>query len=141
METAEETQPMRHTGALIAGVILALSAGALSLTVSQNMRSLSLARDYQRAAELLDRTFTKIDLIGPARLLYEGPRQGRFAKPYDRFAWQVKEIEPRLEGNLYEITVRIFWETPGGKPQFIEAQTLLNDPDGSRSESLLWEEL
>ena len=139
--TSQRTAGFTLVEVLVAGVILALSAGALSLTVAQNMRSLSLARDYQRSAELLDRTFTKIDLIGPARLLYEGPREGHFAKPYDRFAWQVKEIESRLEGNLYEVTVRILWETPGGKPQFIEAQTLLNDPPGSRSQELLWEEL
>ena len=40
--------------ALVAGVILSLSAVALGATVSHCMRSLTLARDYQRAAELLD---------------------------------------------------------------------------------------
>ena len=49
---------------LVAGVILALSAVAIGSTVSHCMRSLTLARDYQTAAELLDRTFTKIDIIG-----------------------------------------------------------------------------
>ena len=125
---------------LVAGVILTLSAGALGLSVSRCMGSLSLARDYQRAAELLDRTFTKIDLIGPALLLYEGPSEGLFEEPHDRFAWQAK-IDSRLEGHLYEVTVRILWETPSGKPRFIEAQTLLNDPPGSRPSELYWDEL
>ncbi len=126
---------------LVAGVILALSAGALGLTISQSMRSLGLARDYQQAAELLDKTFTKIDLIGPARILYEGPSEGLFDEArHERFAWQVK-IDSRLEGNLYEVTVRILWETPSGKGRFIEAQTLLNDPPGSRPSELYWDEL
>ena len=125
---------------LVAGVILALSAVALGMTVSNCMRSLTLARDYQRAAELLDKTFTKIDLIGPALLLYEGPTQGLFEKPHDRFAWQA-QIDSRLEANLYEVTVRILWQTPSGKPRSIEAQTLLNDPPGSRPSELYWEDL
>ena len=126
---------------LVAGVVLALSAGALGLTVSQSMHSLALARDYQRAAELLDKTFTKIDLIGPSRILYEGPSEGVFDEPrHEKFSWQA-EIDTRMEGNLYEVTVRILWQTPSGKPRFIEAQTLLNDPPDSRSSELSWDEL
>ncbi len=126
---------------LVAGVVLALSAGATGLTISNGMRSLALARDYQRAAELLDRTFTKIDMIGPARILYEGPSEGLFDEDrHEKFAWQAT-IDSRLEGNLYEVTVRILWQTPSGKPRFIEAQTLLNDPPGSRSSELYWDEL
>lgn len=123
-------------------MILALSAGALGLTISQSMHSLALARDYQRAAELLDRTFTKIDLIGPSRLLYAGPSEGLFDEPgHERFSWQAEIDDSRLEGHLYEVTVRIVWQTPSGKPRFIEAQTLLNDPPNSRSSELYWDEL
>ncbi len=105
------------------------------------MRSLSLARDYQVAAELLDRTFTKIDLIGPALLYYEGPTNGLFEQPrHDKFAWQTV-ITPSLQGDLYKVTVRIIWQTPSGKPRFIEAQTLLNDPADSRPNELYWEDL
>ena len=74
--------------ALVAGMILALAGGVLSLTVRQGLRSLTAAMDYQQAAELLDRTLTKIDAIGPARLLAEGPAAGTFAAPHDRFAWK-----------------------------------------------------
>ena len=122
---------------LVAGVILALSAVALGMTVSQSMRSLALARDYQRAAELLDKTLTKIDLIGPARLQFEGPTEDVFERPHDRFAWQAK-IEPGIQGHLYEVTVRILWETPGGTIRSIEGQTLLNDPPDSRTIELDW---
>ena len=38
---------------LAAGVILALSGAVLSMAVKGSMRSLTLARDYQLAAELL----------------------------------------------------------------------------------------
>ena len=125
---------------LVAGVILALSAAALGLTVSGSMRSLAKARDYQRAGELLDKTLTKIDLIGPARLEYEGPTEGVFRAPHDRFAWQA-QIEPGSQGDLYKVTVRISWDTPGGRTEFIEGQTLLNDPADSRPIELDWDSL
>ena len=126
--------------ALVAGVILALSAVALGATVSHCMRSLTLARDYQRAAELLDETFTKIDIIGPAQLYYEGPTEGICREPHERFTWQAT-IDPRTEGSLYEVTVRISWPNPAGGSRHVEAQTLLNDPAGSRPDELLWEDL
>ena len=139
--TTERSRGFTLVEVLVAGVILALSAGALGLTLSQSMQSLALARDYQRAAELLDRTFTKIDMIGPARMYYEGPNEGFFEEAQnERFAWQAK-IDTRLEGNLYEVTVQIMWQTSGGQTRSIEAQTLLNDPAGSRSSELYWDEL
>ena len=122
---------------LVAGIILALSALVLATTISQGTHSLTLARDYQRAAELLDETLTKIDIIGPARLFYEGPAGDFFDPPHDRFAWQA-QIEPRTEGNLYEVTVRILWITPTGATRSVEAQTLLNDSPKSRSTGLDW---
>jgi type II secretory pathway pseudopilin PulG len=126
--------------ALAAGVILALSAVVLGIAVTQGMRSLELARDYQRAAELLDRTLTKVDLIGPARLLLEGPTRGAFEPPHDRFAWQL-DISPRLEGYLYEVTVQITWSSPRGERRSTVAQTLLNDPPDSRPAELDWDDL
>ena len=126
--------------ALVAGVILALWAAVLGTTISQSMGSLALARDYQQAAELLDKTLTKIDMIGPARVMFEVPSEGVFEAPRERFSWQ-REIEARTEGHLYEVTVRIRWTTPGGQIQSIEAQTLLNDQPGSRPSELNWDEI
>ena len=122
---------------LVSGVILALSAVALGAVISQGMNSLTLARDYQQAAELLDQTLTKIDLIGPSTLLYEGPTADFFDPPYDRFAWQA-QIESRTEGYLYEVTVRIVWITPVGTQRSVQAQTLLNDAPDSRPSGLDW---
>ena len=136
----------RHSGGftlvetLVAGVILALWAVTLGTTVSQSMRSLALARDFQQAAELLDETLTKIDMIGPARVISEGPIEGTFEAPLERFSWRT-EIEDRTEGHLYEVTVRIVWATPGGQTQSKEAQTLLNDPPDSRPAGLNWDEI
>lgn len=125
---------------LAAGLILALSGAVLSTAVRQAVRSLALARDYQRAAELIDRTLTKIDLVGPARLSIEGPTGGVFRPPHERFTWQVR-IDSRVEGHLYEVTVRVSWLAPGGKMRSAQVQTLLNDPPRSRPENLLWEDL
>ena len=125
--------------ALAAGVILAISAAVIGTSVSQALASLQLARDYQLAAELLDATLTKIDLIGPVRLVWEGPTEGQFPPPLDRFTWQA-DIDARLEGSLYEVTVRILWQTATGQ-RSVQAQTLLNDPLNSRKAELDWEHL
>lgn len=79
----------------------------------------ALARDYQQAAALLDKTLTKIDLIGPSQLLYEGPKEGVFEPPHEKFTWQA-QIETRLQGHLYEVTVHLLWQTPGGTKRSIE---------------------
>lgn len=125
--------------ALVAGTVLAMSALVIGTATRQAMESLQAASDYQRAAELLDQTLTKIDLIGPDRLAMEGPTEGGFAFPNDRFSWTA-EFSQRPEGHLYEVSVRIFWPVGGGF-RTIDAQTLLNDPLGSRRLELKWDEL
>ncbi len=126
--------------ALLAGVVLTLSASVLGLAVSQAMRSLTAARDYQQAAELLDRTLTKVDMIGPTRLYYEGPAEGVFDSPHERFAWRVA-VSPVGEGDLYEVTVSVMWPRPGGSVGSASATTLLNDPQGARSALLGWDNI
>lgn len=125
--------------ALAAGTVLALSALVISAAARQAMDSLQVAGDYQRAAELLDGTLTKIDLMGPDRLAMEGPTEGRFAPPDDRFSWKA-EFDQRAEGYLYEVSVSISWQTARGV-RSIDAQTLLNDSPGSRSMQVEWDEL
>jgi hypothetical protein len=89
-------------------MILALAAGLISAGSAQAMDSLRNARDFQRAAQLLDQTLTRIDLIGPDRVSREGPAQGRFPTPDDRFEWET-EIHSRSQGHLFLVTVRIRW--------------------------------
>ena len=125
--------------ALAAGTVLALGAAVISAAARQAMTSLQRASDYQRAADLLDQTLTKIDMIGPDRLVTEGPTDGTFQPPNDRFSWQA-EIQQRPEGHLYEVSVRISWLTETGSRQ-VQAQTFLNDPPGARNVFLEWEEL
>jgi type II secretory pathway pseudopilin PulG len=133
---------LRHRGGftlaetVAAGTILALSAGLVGTSVSQALRAIQDARDFQQAARLLDQTLTRIDLIGPERLEREGPAQGRFAPPDERFTWEV-QVHSRSQGHLYEVTVRVHWPTPQGSAS-AEAQTLLNDQPGSRNPGLDW---
>ena len=126
--------------ALLAGVVLTLSASVLGLACSQAVRSLTSARDYQQAAELLDRTLTKVDMIGPTRLYDEGPNQGVFQTPHERFSWKVS-VSPVGGGDLYEVTVNVMWPRPGGSVGSASATTLLNDPQGARAAFLSWDRI
>lgn len=125
---------------LAAGLILALSAAALALSARQNLKALENARDYQQAAELLDEVLTKIDLIGPARLELEGPAEGIFPPPAERFRWQAS-IALYDQGSLYDVVVRVSWLRPDGSQGQAEIETLLHDPPGSRSGQLEWDDL
>ena len=125
--------------ALAAGAILVLSAVVLGQAVVGAMDSLHVARDVQRAAHLLDVTLTKIDLLGPSRVVQEGPTDGTFSGQDSRYRWEA-EVESRLEGHLYDVTVRVSWNTPRGQ-RCVEAATLLNDPPDSRDTTLRWEDL
>ena len=126
---------------LVAGMILAGSAAALSLSIRQAMRSTAMARNYQRAAELLDITLIKIDTVGPARLALEGPKEGVFEPPYQRFTWDAA-IEAPAEGHLYDVTVRIRWPNAAGTMKSVKAQTFLNDPPRDDNQSTpAWEDL
>ena len=125
--------------ALSAGMILAIAAAAIGGTVSRSLQSLEDARDYQRAAQLLDQVLTKIDLIGPARIETEGPAEGQFDAPNERFSWQAA-IESLTQGHLYKVTVRVSWPSRGGTCT-AAAGTYLNDPPKSRDSSLEWSKL
>ena len=122
--------------ALIAGMILAISAAVIGTGVSQAVKVRAQGRDAQQAAELLDRLMTKIDLLGPARLLVEGPTQGRIA---GRFEWSA-QIEEPLIGDLYTISLELRWAGPTGNRR-VRAHTLLNDAPKSRNPILQWEDL
>ena len=126
---------------LAAGVILALSASVLSLGVRQSLRSLSKARDYQHAAEMMDRVMTKIELVGAGRIRVDGPTQGRFGAPRDRFEWEARIAPSNDDSDLYEVTVRITWVEPNGHSQYVEAQTLFYDPPRPPEQELSWEDV
>lgn len=122
--------------ALCAGMILSVSTAMIGLGVSQSVASLQRARNYQKAAELLDEVLTKIDIMGPERILRQGPTEGSFD---DQFRWKAT-INSRLEGDLYDVTVRIIWAVPGGE-RSVEARTMINDLVMSRSMAFRWDEL
>jgi Tfp pilus assembly protein PilV len=126
--------------ALVAGVLLSLSAGVLSLITTRGMAALERSRDLHRAAGLLDATLTRIDLVGPARAQVEGWTSGQFPQPDDRFAWQA-EILPDPNSNLYDVTVTITWTDSGRRPHSARGRTLLDDPPGSHSPDLQWDDL
>jgi type II secretory pathway pseudopilin PulG len=126
---------------LAAGMILALSAAAIGLGVRQSLNSLNKARDYQQAAELLDRVMTKIDLLGPGVVSAEGPLTGQFEPPREKFEWESQIELLASESWLYEVTVRIAWMNPAGHRQTVEAQTWLFDPPKEEPSGLTWEDV
>ncbi len=125
---------------LVAGIILAMSAAAMSMTVRQGMQSLQRARDYQIAAELLDTVLTKIDTIGPAKMLEDDVTEGVFEGDRSRFGWTAK-IEERGEAHLYEVTATVHWRSPDGARHEAEARTLLNDDRRAAAMTLSWNDL
>ncbi len=126
---------------LAAGVILAISAAMIGLAVRQGARAQTTARNAQHAAQLLDCVLAKIDTIGPARLIEEGPTEGAFEAPYEDFAWTATIETEDLTGYLYTVTVRVTWHDPTGRQKSADVQTLLNDPPGSHKSRLEWEDL
>ena len=125
--------------ALVAGMILSLAAVAIGSSLSRTFGSLQAAKEYQRAAELLDLTLTKIDMFGPDRLLLDKLTGGTFGPPDENFAWEA-EIESLPDAHLYEIEVQITWQGPKAR-RSVTAKTYLNDPPGSRMLNVDWEDL
>lgn len=125
--------------ALAAGVVLAMTAVVIGGAVTRSIHALTISRDLQRASELLEATMTRIDLIGPARLMSEGPTEGRFDPPDDRFSWEA-QIESLVETDLYEVTLTVRWPGAGGT-RSAQLVTRLYDPPGMRDSQLQWEDL
>lgn len=138
--------PPRHAGGftlvetLAAGMILALAATVLSLAVRQGLQALRTSRDLQQAAELCDRVLTKIDVLGPAMILDEGPTMGEFDPPRERFTWEA-DIIPMATGDLYDVTVTIRWGENTGENRSVQMQTLLRDSADVEYSLLQWEDL
>jgi Tfp pilus assembly protein PilV len=135
----------RHNGftlveVLAAGTILTVWGGVLAVSVRQSMRSLDAAEHVDTAAELIDQVLAKIDIVGPAAVHSAGPTNGKFRPPHDGFAWQA-EIVPLTDGALYDVTVTVTWRDVFGRDRQADAETLLNDPPGSRPDGLDWESL
>lgn len=124
---------------LVAGIILAMAVAVMGTTLSHAYISLADAKDESRAAVLLDDLLTKIDLIGPARIASEGPREGTFDGADDRFSWST-DISNRPQGHLYEVTAVVSWRY-GAKIKSVRIQTYLNDAPGSRDSTLKWKDL
>jgi len=125
---------------LAASVILTVWAVVLSLSVRQSMRSLQAADRTTVVADLIDEVLTKIDTIGPAAVYADGPTAGRFDDPDGDYSWRA-EIAPLTNGDLYDVTVTVWWLDAAGTVREVDAQTLLNDPTGSRPAGIRWESL
>ncbi len=125
--------------ALLAGVILAALGVAVGGGVIGSLRSSGAGRDYATAAQLLDDTLTRIDLIGPSRLLSEGPTSGVFPPPHERFRWSATIEQPNLP-DLYEVVLTVTWPGDRGERTAVAA-TRLYDPLNARNPLLRWEDL
>lgn len=125
--------------ALLAGVILAAVGVAVGGAVIGSLRAGGAGREYAIAAQLLDDTMTKLDLIGPSRIRSEGPTTGTFPPPHERFRWSVTITEPNLP-DLFEVTLTVTWASDRGERSAVAA-TRLFDPINSRNPLLRWEDL
>ena len=131
----------RHGGftiveCLLAGVILALFAATIATTVGQAGTAARRGADLRLAAGWLNEVMTRIDLIGPARLLQEGPLQGELDA---RFGWYA-DIDQELIGDLYNVKVTIRWST-NGKMTSVVGYTQFQDPPDAPRTTASWYDL
>ncbi|MEX0887462.1 MAG: prepilin-type N-terminal cleavage/methylation domain-containing protein [Phycisphaeraceae bacterium] len=121
--------------ALLAGVILAISGMTIGYGMGQAMQSARVAREYDEAAMLLDQVLTRIDIVGPERMLSLGPNEGAFSEPFDDYQWQA-QIEVGELTDLYDVHVVVSW----GRRR-VESHTRLYDPPNARPGDVRWEDL
>lgn len=136
--TPSRTRGFTIVESLIAGMILALFAAALAGTTAQSTRAALRAQDHRKAAEWLDTVFTRIDMIGPARLASEGPVQGALD---DRFNWSITLDTDAAYPDLYLVSVVISYSGADGRPARVEGHTQIHDPVGRRFVAAQWEDL
>lgn len=123
---------------LLAGVILATFAAALSSSMITAGRSTTRGEDQRRAAQWLDVVLTRIDMLGPYQLSTEGPLEGELD---DRFRWEADIQLDEALPDLYRVTVTISYLATDYRPGKITAYTQLYDPAGFRSLDMAWEDL
>ena len=123
---------------LIAGVILALFAGALAGATAQSTRAAARSQDHRQAAEWLDTVFTRFDILGPSRIAAEGPVEGPLD---DRFNWAATITEDAVWPDLYQVSVVIRYTGRDGRPGRVVGHTQFHDPIGRRSSTAEWGDL
>ncbi len=121
---------------LLAGVLLAIFAAAVTTSIGQASAAARKGQDTTLAAQWLDQVLTRIDMIGPARLLREGPLAGELD---ERFSWSAR-IDTELIGDLYDVQVTIRWTT-GDKQSSVVGYTQFQDPPRARHVEVNWNDL
>ena len=123
---------------LIAGVILASFAAAIAAGVAQSVEAGRRGEDRRLAAQWLDEVFTRVDVLGPDRILNEGPVQGELD---DRFSFELVVLPDEIQLDLYVVEATVFYPLPSGRTESVSAYTKLYDPAGSRESIVGWEDL
>ena len=121
---------------LLAGMILAGFGAAMAAAIGQASVAQAKSNDYRIAAQWLDEAMTRIDLVGPRQLLYEGPTEGRFD---ERFTWAAS-VRSTATLDLYQVEVTIGWASAYGA-RSVEGHTLLYDPSDATTPRLRWDDL
>lgn len=121
---------------LLAGMVLALFGSAMTLTLTQATTARAEARQRRVAAAYLDEVLTRVDMIGPAQLLREGPLNGALSP---EFSWEL-DVTQAPASDLYTVTATISWQGTRGERSVVGA-TKLYDPPGARPVVLRWEDL
>ncbi len=121
---------------LLAGVILALFSATIVTAVSQAGAAARRGEELRLAAGWLQEVMTRIDMVGPARLLREGPLRGELDT---RFTWSATIKEESI-GSLYDVQVTIHWLS-GKRTSSVVGYTQFQDPPEAQHTAGSWYDL
>lgn len=109
---------------LAAGVILSGTVVTIGALSSKSLLSTGQHQAYEKAASLIDRQLTLIDVIGMDAFLDKGVTEGEFGDVAPGYAWQVTSTYLEVD-NLYKVTMTVFW-SEYGRPRSLSVSTRLN---------------
>jgi len=121
--------------ALLASIILAAAAIAISAISVRCLSRTSFNQEYEQAWAAMDRQLVSIETAGIDQFIeqgiMEGYVQGANEEESGKYRWQA-EVENEAIGKLYRIKMTITWQEKNHLHQ-ITAETLLNGQETGAS--------
>lgn len=98
--------------AVAIAIVGLISIGALA-AFNADLRAALRAREMLPAGALAEERLAALELADPTRLavLPDSLSRGRFAAPFESYAWTATAKPVRGERHLYDFAVRISWDT------------------------------